>query len=158
VGLAALVLWGGFSGCGRRLHPVQGQLVWPDGQPAKELAGSMVYFESTEHRTVSRSAVGPEGQFQLTTDKPEARGPDGVPPGVHRVYVIDGEPSLLDPRFRKPETSGLEVTVPPDGPVMLQVARARSQSRSPPKSVDVEAEERRRQQPRNPSNQRSGER
>jgi hypothetical protein len=130
-GLAALALITGLSGCGRKLHPVEGQLVWQDGQPAKELAGSMVYFESTEHHTVSRSAVNEEGQFLLTTDRPEARGPDGVPPGVHRVYVIDGIPPRVDPRFRKPDTSGLEVTVPPEGPVVLKLERARGQVLGP---------------------------
>ncbi len=122
-GLAGLALLAGLSGCGR-LHPVAGQLVWPDGQPAKELEGCMLYFESTEHRTISRSVVQADGRFRLTTDRPEARGPDGVPPGVHRVYLIDGVPPLVDKRFRNPATSGLEVTVPPDGPVVLQVARA----------------------------------
>jgi hypothetical protein len=146
-GLAAVALLAGLAGCGRRLHPVEGQLVWADGRPATELAGSMVYFESAEHHTVSRSSVGADGRFRLTTERPEAGGPDGVPPGVHRVYVVDGEPSLVDQTFRNPATSGLEVTVPPDGPVVLRVARARHR---PTKPVDVEAEERRRQQPRNP--------
>ena len=123
-GLAGLVLLAGLTGCGRRLHPVQGQLVWQDGQPATELAGSMVYFESTEHRTISRSTVQADGRFQLTTERPEARGTDGVPPGKHRVYVIDPAPPLVDQRFRNPATSGLEVTVPPNGPVVLQIARS----------------------------------
>jgi hypothetical protein len=131
-GLAVLALVAGLPGCGRRLHPVQGQLVWTDGQPATELAGCMVYFESTEHRTVSRSSVQADGKFQLTTDRPEARGPDGVPPGKHRVYVIDGEPPRVDKRFRNPQTSGLEVTVPPDGPVVLQLTRWRG---APPQSL-----------------------
>ena len=93
-GLAAFALLAGLSGCSR-LHPVEGQLVWADGQPAKELEGSMVYFLSTEHRTVSRSLVRAEGRFELTTERPEARGADGVPPGRHRVYIIDGPPPLI---------------------------------------------------------------
>ena len=131
--LAAFAVLTGFCGCGKRLHPVGGQLVWADGQPAKDLAGAMVYFESTQHRTISRSVVQADGHFQLTTERPEARGPDGVPPGVHRVYVIDGSPPLVDQRFRDPSTSGLEVTVPPDGPVVLQIARARAPRTPPPK-------------------------
>ena len=44
--------WGAFAllavlaaGCGRKNFPVEGQVVWPDGAPAKELAGGMVQFE-----------------------------------------------------------------------------------------------------------------
>ncbi len=128
--LVALAVLAWFGGCGKRLHPVGGHLVWEDGQPAKELAGAMIYFESTEHRTVSRSVVQADGDFQLTTERPESRGADGVPPGVHRVYVVDGLPSLVATRFRNPETSGLEVTVPLDGPVKLQIARGRAPSAS----------------------------
>lgn len=83
----------------------------------------MIYFESTENRSVSRSVVQADGHFQLTTERPEARGPDGVPPGKHRAYVVDGLPSLVETRFRRPETSGLEITVPPEGPVELRIAR-----------------------------------
>ena len=123
--LAVFAVLTGFCGCGRELHPVGGTLVWEDGQPATELEGATIYFESTEHRSVSRGAVQEGAHFQLTTDRPEAYGPDGVPPGVHRVYVIDAESTLMEPRFRRPETSGLEVTVPLTGPVELRVERAR---------------------------------
>lgn len=126
--LAGFAVLTGFCGCGR-LHPVGGQLVWEDGQPAAELAGAMIYFESTEHRSVSRSVVQADGRFQLTTDRPEASSPDGVPPGTHRVYVVDGLPSLIDPKFRRPDTSGLEVKVPPDGPVMLKLAKSKTAGR-----------------------------
>jgi hypothetical protein len=115
----------GVAGCGKRLHRVEGQIVWEDGQPAKELQGAMVYFESMEHRTISRSVVQKDGRFRLTTERPEVRGPDGVPPGTHRAYIVDGVPPLVDIRFRRPETSGLEIKVPPEGPVQLKVARAR---------------------------------
>lgn len=136
--LAALAILAGLSGCGE-LHPVGGHLVWEDGQPAKELAGAMIYFESADHSTISRSVVESEGQFQLTTETPEASGPDGVPPGMHRVYVVDGLPSRLDSRFRNPETSGLEVKVPPDGPVVLKVARSPA-AKNPPRATTRENE------------------
>jgi hypothetical protein len=126
VGVLLLGLWG----CGTRLYPVEGQLVWSDGQPATDLAGSMVCFESAKHRTVSRSVVQADGRFRLTTEKPE----DGVPDGTHRVYVVEyrtgggeGEPlspARMDERFGHPATAGLEVTVPPDGRVVLKVDRA----------------------------------
>lgn len=122
--LALCAVLASFCGCGRELHPVGGTLVWEDGQPATELEGATIYFESTEHHTVSRSEVQEGAHFQLTTDRPEASGPDGVPPGVHRVYIVDGVPSLVKSRFRRPDTSGLEVTVPLTGPVELKLERA----------------------------------
>jgi hypothetical protein len=119
---------------GERRHPVAGQLVWEDGQPARELAGSMIYFECLEQRSLSRSKVKEDGSFQLTTEEPETRGTDGAPPGQYRVYVIDGRPPRIERRFCRPDTSGLEVTVPPDGPVILKVERNREQP-SPPSST-----------------------
>jgi hypothetical protein len=133
-GLASLVLVVALTGCGRKLHPVQGQVLWEDGQPARELAGRMIYFESLEQRSISRSTIKEDGSFQLTTDKPEARGTDGAPPGHHRVYLVDGTPPLLEKRFCRPDTSGLEVTVPSDGPVILKVARTRVKYKPVPAS------------------------
>lgn len=124
VALTTFAVLTGLGGCGKELHPVGGTLVWEDGQPATELEGATIYFESTEHHSVSRSVVQEGAHFQLTTDMPEAYGPDGVPPGVHHIYVVDDVPSLMKPRFRRPETSGLEVTVPLTGPIELRVERA----------------------------------
>ncbi len=139
VALAACAVFTSFCCCGRELRPVGGTLVWEDGQPATELVGATIYFESTEHRTVSRSAVQEGAHFQLTTDRPEASGPDGVPPGVHRVYIVDGVPSLMKPKFRRPDTSGLEVTVPFTGPVELKIERASaSRGAKPDAPPDVE--------------------
>lgn len=132
--LTTLLVLTGLSGCSG-LYPVEGQLVWPDGKPATDLAGSQVMFESEENQTVSRSVVQPDATFRLTTEKPE----DGVPPGKHRVYIVEsragftGEgqgqaarPKLHD-RFGRPESSGLEVTVPPEtNPVVLKVERSRA--------------------------------
>jgi hypothetical protein len=120
--IAALALLLTFAGCRGKLRPVHGQLVWEDGQPATELAGHMIYFECLEERTLSRSKIRSDGTFQLTTNKPENVGTDGAPIGRHRVYLIGGP---VDSRFCRPDTSGLEVTVPPARSVVLTVARNR---------------------------------
>jgi hypothetical protein len=120
--IAVLALLLMLAGCRGKLRPVQGQLVWEDGQPATELEGYMIYFECTEERTLSRSKIHSDGTFQLTTNKPENVGTDGAPIGHHRVYLIGGP---VEARFCRPDTSGLEVTVPPPGPVVLTVARNR---------------------------------
>lgn len=135
--LWAAALAAGLTGCGSGLHPVEGHLVWDNDEPAKELDGSMVYFLSSEHRTTSRSLVRDGGRFELTTNRPEARGADGVPPGQHRVYIIDQTPPLVDFRFRDPATSPLEVKVPPDGPVVLKLQRLPAKT-ARPKSRAIE--------------------
>ena len=129
----ALIAAAAICGCSR-FYPVEGQLAWSDGTPATELAGSAVYFESTEHRTISRSIVTKDATFRLTTERPE----DGVPRGLHRVYIVENrggpseasqrKPPRIDERFLRPETSGLEVTVPPQEKlVVLKIERARRQ-------------------------------
>jgi hypothetical protein len=127
---AALAVFAGLAGCGDTLYPVKGQLVWPDGKPALELAGSQVMFESAEHHSVSRSVVQDDATFRLTTERPG----DGVPPGLHHVYIVEsrsaggeGEaapPARIDKRFGRPESSGLEVTVSSElSSVVLKVER-----------------------------------
>lgn len=131
--VATLLVLASLSGCGARLYPVEGQLVWSDGKPATELAGSLVMFESEENQTVSRSVLQPDATFRLTTENPE----DGAPLGRHLVYIVEsrsgftGEGQVppprtkMDRRFARPESSGLEVTVPPEiTPVVLKVERA----------------------------------
>ncbi len=135
--LALFTILAGFCGCGRELYPVGGTLVWEDGRPATELEGATIYFESAEHHSVSRSVVQDDGHFQLTTDRAEASGPDGVPSGIHRIYVVDGVPSMMKPHFRRPETSGLEVTVPMTGSVELRIERAPTPMGSTPQTISA---------------------
>lgn len=131
------------SGCNSILQPVEGQLVWEDGQPANELEGSMVYFLSGEHRTTSRGLVRAGGKFELTTNRPESQGADGVPPGLHQIYVVASAiPVSLDARFADPSTSGLEIILPSDEPIKLELSRSKAedpeqadQTRSVPEAI-----------------------
>jgi hypothetical protein len=130
----ALLLTASVSGCGGGLHPVEGTVVWEDGAPARELAGSHVVFDLPEKQTSARGIVQADGTFRLTTSKPN----DGAPAGAYRVAVIEtrkplggpdsgaSAPGVLDERFYDPTTSGLTATVKP-GPnkVTLTVGRAR---------------------------------
>lgn len=107
-------------GCGSGIYPVDGQLVWKDGSPATELAGSNIIFEGT--KTSSLGVVQADGSFKLTTNKPD----DGAPVGDFKVLVIetgrkplpggDGStlaPSIVDPRYADASTSGLTAKVTP---------------------------------------------
>jgi len=114
--IAALVVGCGSAG----VYPVEGQVVWKDGTPAKNLAGSLVFFELSEKQTSSRGSIDSEGSFQLTTNKAN----DGAPAGEHTVLIIEVgrkslggpdssaiAPSKIDTRYASPATSDLRATV-----------------------------------------------
>src|SRR5262245_11195366 len=123
------------AGCAPSKYPVQGQVVWSDGTPAKELAGGLVVFESTQAAFCARGEIKEDGSFRLTTDRPE----DGVAPGLYRVLLnqprpdddIRPRPPLpMDTRFEAFATSGLTYTVQPGkNEPTLTVARARRKGR-----------------------------
>ncbi len=128
--LAVVVLG---AGCGRSgLAPVSGQLVYPDGRPAKELAGCTVVFEATGPDGKSMGATGEvdaEGRFEMSTN----RAGDGAPVGVNKVAINPrwrGESDRPDPlpvleKYANPDTSGLTVEVKPgSNPVTLTVEPA----------------------------------
>jgi len=119
------------AGCGASKYPVEGKVVWSDGMPAKELAGGLVVFESTQAAFCARGEIKEDGSFRLTTERPE----DGVAPGLYRVLLnqprpdddIRPRPPLpMETRFEAFATSGLTYTVQvgKNEPV-LQVERTR---------------------------------
>jgi hypothetical protein len=114
-----------FAGCGPSTpatYPVYGKVVFPDGSPLK---GGEIEFEPKSADTEKINARAPiqlNGTFSLTTFKLG----DGALPGPHRVLVRapraqiqpeDMKPGeeipkpIIDPRFERYETSGLEFTV-----------------------------------------------
>jgi hypothetical protein len=110
------------TGCGSGTYPVEGQIVWKDGSPAKELKGSFVLFELPEQKTSARGMIDADGSFRLTTNKPN----DGALPGEHTVLIVEVgrqhlggpdssalAPGVMDARFSDPRTSGLKATVKP---------------------------------------------
>lgn len=133
IGLPVVLLALMSVGCGTGVYPVEGKVVWADGSPATELAGSQVAFEQPVANTTARGTINPDGSFRLTTNTPD----DGAVPGEHKVLVIevgrkslagpDGTniaPGALDPKFYTFETSGLSATVKPGtNEVTLKVER-----------------------------------
>jgi hypothetical protein len=116
---AALALLPAAVGCGVKLHPVRGQVTYPDGKPVSE---GVVVFEGQgqENRVTARGEIQADGRYELSTFKPG----DGVPPGRYRVLVaprsdpnaVDrpNKPPPFDPRFMEFKTSGLEIEVKPE--------------------------------------------
>jgi hypothetical protein len=118
--VAALVAL--LCGCGSGTYPVEGRLVWKDGTPATELAGSNVIFDGVDQKSSALGSIQPDGSFRLTTHNPN----DGAPAGDYNVLVIEVgrkplggaepgalAPGVMDERFADPSTSKLTATVKP---------------------------------------------
>ena len=121
-GLTATFLLSFALGCsGGGFAPVRGKLVYPDGSPVTDMKNAQVVFEGVGADGRGYSAAGTidgEGKFTLTSERPG----DGAVPGKNKVlvapYVPDPErppPKILDPKFERFETSGLEADVKPGG-------------------------------------------
>ena len=132
--LAPLVII--LSGCsGSGIYPVQGQVTWNDGSPAKEIAGSLIMFEQAEKHMSARGQIQPDGSFRLTSVKEN----DGATTGEHTVLIIEVgrkhlggpdstllAPGKIDIRYSSPSTSDLRATVKPGkNQITLAVDRAK---------------------------------
>ncbi len=113
------------SGCTYKepTYPVTGKVVYKDtGAPA--CSGVSVVFESTQPPyTRSRSPIGADGTFVLSTDRPD----NGAMQGEHRVSILpfaaDGSGANLtpkisqeiNPKYLQFSTSSLLYTIQPKG-------------------------------------------
>jgi hypothetical protein len=118
------------TGCASGLYPVQGTVVFDDGQAARELAGGFVTFQSLESDVSSQGAIQGDGSFALSTQAEN----DGALPGRYRVLVTPparhtserAPPAIIDRRYADPATSDLEATIEPKtNRVHLRIRRAR---------------------------------
>lgn len=118
------------SGCGTKtIYPVHGQIVDADGKPITEMKGGAVEFDCVDAKSSANSSIDEAGKFRLTTQSPG----DGAHLGKHRVAItrpyIGPEqpvPHVIDPKYEKFETSGLEVVVEPkDNAITLKVVRVK---------------------------------
>jgi hypothetical protein len=122
--LALFAAAGLFAGCNPNgIHPVKGQVVWKDtGQPATEIAGSIITFEQAATETSARGQIAADGSFKLTTVNEN----DGAKLGEHKVLVIeigrrslpggDGSelaPGKLSSKHASPSTTGITAVIKP---------------------------------------------
>lgn len=116
----------GAAGCGSKMYPVQGKVVFKDGRP---LAGGQVIFEpqDNEAKFSVRGDIQADGTFRMGTHTDD----DGVPAGTYRAAVIPKPPPNPDerprppppihPRFGSFDKSGLKYTVPSAEKLTIQV-------------------------------------
>jgi len=117
-------------GCAQKnIYPVHGQVVDPEGKPISGMKGAAIEFQSLEAKLSANASVDDNGRFHLTTDSPG----DGAHIGKHRVAIIrpylgpeTPAAHVIDPKYERFDTSGLEVTVEPkDNRIQLKVERYR---------------------------------
>jgi hypothetical protein len=118
----------GAAGCGSRMYPVQGKVVFKDGRP---LPGGQVIFEpeDKEAKFSARGDIQADGTFRMGTHTDD----DGVPAGTYRAVVMPKPPPNPDqrprppppihPRFQSFDKSGLKYTVPSDQQLTIQVEK-----------------------------------
>jgi hypothetical protein len=108
------------AGCGPGKVAVEGKVLWVDGTPATELAGSVVMVEMKDGKPPARAAIAADGTFKLGT----ATDGDGIPPGDYRVAIEENRAVLketdegviqaapkMDPKHGSYDTSGLTAKV-----------------------------------------------
>jgi hypothetical protein len=117
-------------GCGSNsIYPVRGQIVDADGKPVSGLAGGAVEFDGGESKTSANGSIADDGTFKLST----SRANDGAHLGKHRVSITrpykgpeNPVPPVINTRYERFDTSGLEVVVEPkDNEVKLTVERVK---------------------------------
>jgi hypothetical protein len=115
----------GAMGCGGGggPYPVTGTVIFDDNrQPAQELAGYTVTFDSPELHKSATGQIDAQGNFRLTTRQAN----DGAFPGRYKVVLtppppaqqderrrtpVPGKPVPLDPRYLSIDQTDLEITV-----------------------------------------------
>lgn len=137
-----VVLFASLLGCGTQpLYPVSGEILFEDGKRAVELAGGSVECDLIGGRTTARGRIEADGTFRISTYQAN----DGALPGKYRVLVVPPlpvnfdkppPPDLMDRRFRRYATSGLEITVEAkNNEVTLHVERVKPGDVRPPSGM-----------------------
>jgi hypothetical protein len=134
---ASLLFIGGFilfAGCtaaeaekGPSTVPLEGRIEFTKGGNVKALADQSVVlqFESVDQPgVVAFGSIMEDGAFIMGTQTDEG-GKAGVVPGTHRVRLNADQTSarLVAPQFLSYDKSGIKVTVPTTGELVIKVWR-----------------------------------
>jgi hypothetical protein len=129
---AACLLFSGGCGGGVKTYPVAGKVEVKDGDVAP-LAGSNIEFVRTDDELIRASGrISPGGEFTVTTLH-DGKVLEGAPQGEYKGRIVLGDESDEDVpkrqgdpvhrRYYDFQTSGLKLTVPPDGEVVVSLSR-----------------------------------
>jgi len=132
--VAAWFVLAGTVGCGPsgpKLHPVVGKVV-PSDQEVADLAGCSIEIVDTANEANRGFAlIQPDGQFVVESLQ-AGEVKKGVVDGVYKARIILNDEDqasrkraadAIASRYRSFETSGLEISVPATGEVVLPVLR-----------------------------------
>lgn len=126
--LGVLVALALLVGCGNKTYPVEGQVVFEDGSPAKDLAGYYIMFQSEDQTGGANGLIHADGSFSVGT----FNDGDGALRGKQRVAIAPPAPEVHKPRlpvhlsdrYASFDTSGLEVEIKPQSNrLTIQVER-----------------------------------
>ena len=98
------------AGCSGNKVEVGGRVVYPDGTPAADLAGSAVTFVPVDGKYGGRGPIDAAGRYSLSSDRPG----DGILPGRYKVVVQPGDilqQWRLDAKYQQNGATPLEVEV-----------------------------------------------
>ncbi len=128
------------TGCGSKTYPVDGQVVFEDGAPARELAGYYIMFQAEDGKTGATGLIKPDGSFSVGTFNEG----DGALRGKQRVAIAPPAPEVHKPRlplsiparYGDFNTSELEVEIKPQSnQLKIQVERLKNGRASKPQQA-----------------------
>ena len=130
-GLALPLVLAGCGSSGPKVYPVQGKVVFKGkGGNMRHLIGGKVRFRSTSDAGLTAvGSIEDDGVFSMAAIQNE-KGLTGVPAGAYKARVElprsedDDAPRVpIHPKYLDFDKSGLEVTVPTQGDVILEVEK-----------------------------------
>ncbi|MSR31459.1 MAG: hypothetical protein EXR99_08140 [Gemmataceae bacterium] len=110
-------------GCdsGPKSYPVEGQVVYSNGEHADNLKDGSLEFTPVGNSVSARASILANGKFVMST----RQSADGALPGDYLVSIVPPETEVdkpvvrvLDPKYSDPNQSGLKVTIKPEKNVL----------------------------------------
>ncbi|MCI0459422.1 MAG: hypothetical protein L0Z62_20925 [Gemmataceae bacterium] len=128
---AVLVAAGGCGSATPKTYPVEGKVVYKGKGNVSQLAGGTVRLQAMSDPSLTAvGEIADDGSFALGTFLQD-KGLPGVPAGQYKARIDppedddEGKPQrgLVHPKYQDFGKSGLSITVPVSGELVIQVER-----------------------------------